>query len=108
MSTLHKGDIVVMDNLISHKVVGVQKAIESVGAQVLYLPPYSPDLNPIERVFSKLKILVCKLKLRTREELWRKLSELRDGFVPKECLKYFKHAGYKKEKGTCLVYWSRI
>jgi transposase len=96
LPTLRKGDIVVMDNLSSHKVAGVQKAIESVGAQVLYLPPYSPDLNPIEIVFSKLKMLVRKLKLRTMEELWRKLGELCDAFTPKECKNYFRHAGYKK------------
>jgi len=95
LPTLHKGDIVVMDNLSSHKVVGVQKAIESVGAQVLYLPPYSPDLNPIEMVFSKLKTLVRKLKLRKVSELWHKLGELCDVFLPEECLHYLQHAGYK-------------
>jgi transposase len=94
--TLHKGDIVVMDNLRSHTVVGVQKAIESAGAKVLYLPPYSPDLNPIEMVFSKLKMLVRKLKLRTMETLWKKLGELCDIFTPKECKNYFRHAGYQK------------
>ena len=85
----------VMDNLSSHKVVGVQKAIESVGAQVLYLPPYSPDLNPIEMVSSKLKTLVCKLKLRKVSELWQKLGELCDVCLPEECKNYFRHAGYK-------------
>jgi transposase len=68
---LSEGDIVMMDNLSSHKVVGVKQAIEFVGAQVLYLPPYSPDLNPIEMVFAKLKILVCKLKLCKVSELWK-------------------------------------
>jgi transposase len=96
LPTLCKGDIVVMDNLSSHKVAGVEKAIGSVGAQVLYLPPYSPDLNPIEMVFSKLKTLVRKLKLRTMEDLWRKLGEICDVFAPKECRNYFRHAGYKK------------
>jgi len=65
LPTLRKRDIVVMDNLSSHKVAGVEKAIHSVGAKILYLPPYSPDFNPIENVFSKLKTLVCKAKSRT-------------------------------------------
>ena len=95
LPTLRKGDIVVMDNLSSHKVAGVKTAIESAGAQVLDLPPYSPDLNPIEMVFSKLKTLVRKLKLRKVSELWHKLGELCDVFLPKECLHYRQHAGYK-------------
>ena len=73
--TLQKEDIVVLDNVSSHKVTGVREAIESAGATVLYLPPYSPDFNPIEQVFSRLKTLLRKLKLRTTEELWNKLSE---------------------------------
>jgi len=96
--TLRKGDIVVMDNLSSHKVVGVKEAIESVGAEVLYLPPYSPDFNPIENVFSKLKTLVRKAKLRNVEELWSKLGELCEVFSQEECKNYFKNAGYKKSK----------
>ena len=87
-----------MDNLGSHKVVGVKEAIESVGAKVLYLPPYSPDLNPIEMVFSKLKTLVRKAKVRQVEDLWNKLGELCDVFSPEECLNYFRHAGYAKTK----------
>jgi transposase len=94
LPTLNEGDIVVMDNLSSHKVAGVKKAIESVGAKVLYLPPYSPDFNPIENVFSKLKTLVRKLKLRKQDELWRKLGERCDVFSPDECQNYFRHAGY--------------
>ena len=94
--TLHKGDIVVLDNLSSHKVAGVKETIESVGAKVVYLPPYSPDFNPIENVFSKLKALVRKEKMRTVETLWRKLGELCDKFSPEECKNYFRHAGYKK------------
>ena len=97
LPTLREGDIVVMDNLSSHKVAGVKKAIESVGAQVLYLPPYSPDLNPIEMVFSKLKTLVRKSKVRKVSELWHKLGELCDVFLPEECRKYFKHARYEKQ-----------
>ena len=94
LPTLREGDIVVLDNLSSHKVAGVKEAIESVGAKVLYLPPYSPDLNPIEMVFSKMKTLVRKAKLRKVEDLWKKLGELCDAFSPEECQKYFKHAGY--------------
>jgi len=94
--TLRKGDIVVMDNLSSHKVAGVKEAIESVGAKVIYLPPYSPDFNPIEMVFSKLKTLIRKAKMRTVETLWNKLGELCDLFTPEECKNYFKHAGYTK------------
>ena len=95
--TLHKGDIVVMDNLSSHKVAGVKEAIESGGATVIYLPPYSPDFNPIENVFSKLKTLVRKAKMRTVEKLWKKLGQLCDVFSPQECQNYFQHAGYKKK-----------
>jgi len=95
LPTLREGDIVVMDNLSSHKVAGVEKAILSVGAKILYLPPYSPDFNPIENVFSKLKTLVRKAKSRTMEQLWKKLGELCDIFSPDECKNYCKHAGYK-------------
>jgi len=94
LPTLKEGDIVVMDNLGSHRVAGVEEAIFSIGAGVLYLPPYSPDFNPIEMVFSKLKTLARKLKMRNREDLWRKLGELCDLFSPQECLNYFRHAGY--------------
>ena len=94
LPTLKEGDIVVMDNLGSHKVSGVEEAIHSVGARVLYLPPYSPDLNPIEMVFSKLKTLLRKAKLRSVTELWNKLGELCDFFSPQECHNYFNHAGY--------------
>ena len=83
-----------LNNLSSHKVSGVKEAIESAGAQVVYLPPYSPDFNPIEMVFSKLKKLLRKAKLRTMEELWKKPGELCDVFAPDECKNYYKHAGY--------------
>ena len=95
LPTLKEGDIVVFDNLSSHLVAGVKVAIESVGAKVLPLPPYSPDLNPIEMVFSKLKTMLRKLKLRTMEELWKKLGQLCDIFKQDECKNYCKHAGYK-------------
>ena len=94
LPTLREGDIVVLDNLSSHKVAGVKEAIESVGAKVLYLPPYSPDFNPIEMVFAKLKRLVRKLKSRKVEDLWQRLGELCDVFSPQECLNNFRHAGY--------------
>jgi transposase len=100
LPTLKAGDIVVLDNLSSHKVAGVKEAVASVGAQVLYLPSYSPDLNPIENVFSKLKTLARKLKLRKVDELWNKLGTLCDVFSKDECLNYFRHAGYKKIKRT--------
>ena len=74
LSTLHEGDVVVLDNLSSHKLDGGKEAIERVDARVLYLPPYSPDLNPIEMVLSKLKTLLRKSKLRTMEDLWNKLA----------------------------------
>jgi transposase len=94
LPTLREGDIVVLDNLSSHKVAGVKEAIASVGAKVVYLPPYSPDFNPIENVFSKLKTMLRKLKLRTVEELWKKLGTLCEIVSPEECQNYFKHAGY--------------
>ena len=96
LPTLKPGDIVVMDNLSSHNVSGVVEAVASVGAMVLYLPPYSPDFNPIENVFSKLKTLVRKAKLRKVDDLWRKLGELCDVFSSEECLNYFRNAGYTK------------
>jgi len=96
LPTLKKGDIVVFDNLSSHLVSGVKAVIESAGSKALPLPPYSPDFNPIENVFSKLKTLVRKLKLRTMEELWHKLGELCDVFSPEECRNYFRNAGYHK------------
>jgi len=96
LPTLREGEIVVLDNLSSHKVAGVEKAIVSAGAQVLYLPPYSPDFNPIENVFSKLKTMLRKLKLRTIEELWKKLGKLCEIFSSEECKNYCRKAGYKK------------
>ena len=92
--TLSAGDIVIMDNLPSHKVAGVREAIETAGAKVVYLPPYSPDLNPIEMAFSKLKALLRKAAERTIPALWSRIGELIDAFAPQECANYFKHAGY--------------
>lgn len=91
---LHPGDTVVMDNLACHKVAGVQGAIESAGARLRYLPPYSPDLNPIEQVFSKLKTLLRKTAARTIDALWCAIGSHLDGFAPDEFARYIEHAGY--------------
>ncbi len=92
--TLRPGDIVVMDNLKAHKVKGVRKAIEGCGARVLYLPPYSPDLNPIELAFAKLKARLRSAAARSIEALWHILGQLLDAFTPAECAHYLAHAGY--------------
>lgn len=93
---LRRGDIVVMDNLGSHKVAGVQAAIEAAGATLRYLPPYSPDLNPIEQVFAKLKHLLRRAQARTKDSLWDTIGGLLDAFSPDECARYIRHAGYGK------------
>jgi transposase len=92
--TLAPGDIVVMDNLSAHKVAGVRQAIEAAGAALLYLPPYSPDLNPIEQLFAKLKALLRKAAERTIEALWVAIGRLLDDFPADECSRYLAHAGY--------------
>lgn len=92
--TLQAGDIVILDNLSSHKVAGVKAAIEAQGATVLYLPPYSPDLNPIEQVFAKLKHFLRKAEARTVEALHDAIGKLIDLFSPNECLNYMRSAGY--------------
>jgi transposase len=92
--TLSPGDIVVMDNLSSHKAAGVREAIEAKGAMLVYLPPYSPDFNPIEMVYSKLKWLVRSVGPTTVDALWRFLGQALDRFSPIECLNYFRHCGY--------------
>lgn len=91
---LREGDIVVMDNLSSHKVAGVKPAIEGAGAALRYLPPYSPDLNPIEQVFAKLKSLLRTTQARTLETLWSAIGSLLDRFTPDECGRYIRHCGY--------------
>jgi transposase len=93
--TLHSGDIVVMDNLSSHKKAGVRQAIESTGAKLLYLPPYSPDFNPIELAFSKFKWLLRTNAERTVEALWQTCGTLLDRFHEHECRNYFRHCGYR-------------
>jgi len=93
--TLRPGDLVVMDNLSSHKVRGVREAIESAGAELRYLPPYSPDLNPIELAFSKLKKLLRDGAQRTVDKLWELCARILDEFQEPECRRYFKHCGYR-------------
>ena len=92
--TLTPGDIVIMDNLSSHKVAGVREAIEARGARVLYLPPYSPDLSPIEQSFAKFKALIRKAAARTREALWNAIGQILARFMPQECANFFRKAGY--------------
>jgi transposase len=94
---LKLGDIVVMDNLGSHKGAGVRAAIEAAGASLLYLPPYSPDFNPIENAFSKLKALLRKAAVRTRDGLWGRIADIIPLFSPAECANFFKAAGYDPE-----------
>lgn len=93
--TLRPGDIVVMDNLGSHKGAGVRQAIEAAGATLLYLPPYSPDLNPIEKAFSKLKALLRKAAERSVDALWDRIGSLLKAFTPQECANFFAAAGYE-------------
>jgi transposase len=92
--SLEPGDIVVMDNLSSHKVAGVREAITAVDAYLLYLPPYSPDLNPIEQVFAKLKALLRKASARTVDDLWQTIAIIIEDFPPEECANYFRNSGY--------------
>ena len=94
---LKPGDIVVMNNLGSHKGPAVRRAIEGAGASLLYLPPYSPDFNPIENAFAKLKALLRKAAERTIGALWDRIGVLLDTFTPAECENYFKAAGYEPD-----------
>jgi len=93
--SLAPGDVVVMDNLPAHKVTGVREAIQAARASVLYLPPYSPDLNPIEQFFAKLKALLRKAAARTRDELWDTIGTLLDAFTPSEFRNYIVNSGYE-------------
>ena len=95
--TLSPGDVVIMDNLPAHKAAGICDAIEAAGASLLYLPPYSPDFNPIENAFSKLKALLRAKAERTIAALWDTVGSLIDLFTPTECANYFKAAGYDPE-----------
>jgi transposase len=92
--TLRKGDIVFMDNLRTHKIAGAREAIEAVGARVRYLPAYSPDLNPIEQAFSRLKTALRKGAKRTVDALHKLIGKLVKSFAPQTCANYFRHAGY--------------
>jgi transposase len=91
---LRRGDVVIMDNLAAHKVAGVREAFEAVGARLVYLPPYSPDFNPIELAFAKLKSLLRAAAQRTVEALEETIGELLGQFTSRECLAYFRHCGY--------------
>lgn len=92
--TLSKGDIVILDNLGSHKGKPARKAIREAGAHLLFLPPYSPDLNPIEMMFAKLKALLRKADQRTVQSTWQCVGKLLDTVSPTECQAYLRHAGY--------------
>jgi len=92
--TLSPGDVVVMDNLGSHKGKAVRRAIRRAGAHLIFLPPYSPDLNPIEQVFAKLKTLLRKAAERTVEATWRRIGKLLDHFSAEECANYLVNSGY--------------
>jgi transposase len=92
--TLAPGDIVIMDNLGSHKGIAVRKAIRAARAHLLFLPPYSPDLNPIEQVFAKLKLLLRKAAERSVDATWQRIGTLLEAFTPSECANYLRNAGY--------------
>jgi len=92
--TLRPGDVVVMDNLFSHKVTGIRELIEACGAKLLYLPAYSPDLNPIEMLFAKLKHLLRTASARTIHALWDTLGLCLERFPAGECARYLRHCGY--------------
>ena len=94
---LNPGDIVIMDNLPAHKVTGVRQAVEKVGARLLYLPPYSPDFNPIEKAFSKFKALLRKAAARTIPELWEVIAQAIEEYTSQECKNYFTACGYEPE-----------
>lgn len=94
---LRPGDTVVMDNLPAHKIGGVREAIEKAGARLLFLPPYSPDFNPIEMAFSTLKALLRKAAARTIDERWSVVADCLPAFTTEECRHYFGAAGYDSE-----------
>ena len=96
LPTLHPGDIVIMDNLGSHKSKAVRQLIRSAGAKLFFLPKYSPDLNPIEQVFAKLKHLLRKAAARTVEATYLALGEILQAFTPHECANYFANSGYRR------------
>ena len=91
--TLRRGDIVILDNLPGHKGAAARHAIEAAGARLLFLPPYSPDFNPIENTFSKLKALLRKAAARTVDELWKAIASAIDALTPSDCIGHFTAAG---------------
>jgi transposase len=95
--TLRPGDVVIMDNLGSHKRAAVREAIEAAGAELRFLPPYSPDFNPIENAFAKLKALLRKIAARTCDALWAAVAGAIEAFTRSECANYFTAAGYEPE-----------
>ena len=92
---LQPGDVVVMDNLAAHKVAGIEEAIALAGASLLYLPPYSPDLNPIEQLIAQLKALLRKAAARSKEALWATAGQLLDVILPGQCRNYLANSGYE-------------
>jgi transposase len=94
LPVLRRGDVVIMDNLGSHKSAAVRQRIEAAGASLLYLPPYSPDLNPIEQAFSKLKTMLRSRAARTLDTLWTAIGDLVGCFSPQDCRGFFHNAGY--------------
>ena len=100
--TLRPGDVVVMDNLGSHRGKAVRQAIRKAKAHLIFLPPYSPDLNPIEQVFAKLKAMLRKAAARSLEALWTTVGSLLERFSSAECRRYFRHAGYAAPKRNLL------
>ena len=94
--TLRPGDVVVLDNLPAHRVAGVQDAVEQAGAELRFLPPYSPDLNPIEMAFAKLKACLKRIAARTLETLWDAIATALEAFTSCECRNYFTAAGYDR------------
>lgn len=94
LPTLQPGDIVIMDNLGSHKGRVIRRILRAAGVKLLFLPPYSPDLNPIEQVFAKLKTLLRKAAERTVTATWQRIGQLLDAFSPQECANYFRNSGY--------------
>ena len=95
--TLRPGDVVIMDNLTAHRVSGVREAIEAAGATRLFLPPYSPDFNPIEQAFAKLQTCLRKGAARTKDALWQAFADALDAFTPHECANYFRNSDYEPE-----------
>ena len=95
--TLHKGDVVILDNLATHRSPKAAAILKDIGAWFLFLPPYSPDLNPIEMAFAKLKALIRKAAARTYDQLWKAVGQVCDLFKEEECYNFFKAAGYETE-----------